>query len=84
MHLAWRPHLAGMSTIFRLNFAFPTIYRDLQTWESQPHPQTASVSPSCPISLSLPSLGAPAINPQPPPPASHSQDVVGHGLASFA
>lgn len=67
MHLAGRPHLAGMSTAFRLDFASPTIYRDLQTLESWPHPQTASVLPNYPISLSTFSW----VSSSQPPKATH-------------
>lgn len=79
MHLAGRPHLAGMSTAFRLDFASPTIYRDLQTLESWPHPQTASVLPNYPSHIPLYLL----LGLQLSTPQSHPQDVVDHGLASF-
>lgn len=52
-----------MSTTFGLDFAFPTVYRDLQTWEPQPHPQTPLCPPAAPP-LSLPSLGAPVKTPK--------------------
>lgn len=68
MHLAGRPHLAGMSTTFKLDFASPTIYRDLQTQESWPHPQTASVPLNCPTSLSTFSWVS---SYRPPPKATH-------------
>lgn len=59
-------HLAGMSTVFGLDFASPTIYRDLQSWEPQPHSQSLHAPQLPHLPCYVPS-GLPLSPPSKPP-----------------
>lgn len=79
MHLAAGPHLVGMSAASWLDFASPTVYRDVRLW-SPASPSGSSCAPRLPC---LPLYLLLGLQLSTPSPKSHPQDVVDHGLASL-